>query len=76
MSNYSVTNFTFWKIKKILKNEYGLSLFRIFEYKGTRYGQPKKYDLIAEDGTIVASPVTLFALRELLTKEGYTEDYE
>ena len=72
MSNCCVTNFSFWKIKKILKNEYEMSISPIFVYKGTRYGQPKKYDLIAADGTIAASPVTLFALREFLTKQGCT----
>lgn len=72
-----VQPFTYWQIKKILKFEYWIDLERVYHYKGNRYGNPNRYILLREDGTLAfPQEVTLDNLREYLTQQGYTTDYE
>lgn len=72
-----VKPFTYWQIKKILLNDFWIVLQRQYTYKGNRGGQPNKYVLLHEDGTLAYNhEVTLDILREYLTKEGYDIDYK
>lgn len=71
MLDYFVKQYTYWRIRQIFKDDYALKLVPADDYKGTRYGQPKRYHLVQEDGTNVYENVTLFALRKALTLEGY-----
>lgn len=77
MLKYFIQPFTYWQIKKILKNEFWIQLERVYYYKGSRYGKPNMYVLLNEDGTLAfPREVTLDNLREYLTMEGYTTDYD
>lgn len=62
--------YTFWRMKKIFKQDYHLEIVPVVEYKGSRY-HDKLYDLVHEDGTIEMANVTLNGLRRGLTVEGY-----
>lgn len=62
--------YTYWTIKKIFLNDYGLTLVPVVMYKGSRYA-PKKYNLIKESGEIELANVTLDALRSYLASENY-----
>jgi len=66
-----IKKYTYHRIKKIFLDDYGLTLTAVTAYKGTRYGQPRKYNLVDENGEIELSNVTLDALRMHLTAEGY-----
>ena len=66
-----VKQYTYWRIRQIFKDDYGLDLVSAWHYKGSRHGNPKLYHLVQEDGTIVYADVTLWALRKALTYEGY-----
>ena len=66
-----VTKYSYWRIRQIFHDDYALDLVRVIEYKGTRYGKPTRYDLVNELGEVELSYVTLDALREYLTTEGY-----
>lgn len=66
-----IKRYSYHRIKQIFRDDYGLTLESVMEYKGTRYGQPRKYNLVKENGEIELANVTLDALREHLTKEDY-----
>ncbi len=66
-----IKNYSYHRIKQIFRDDYGLTLQRIYTYKGTRYGKPIRYNLVTEDGTIELANVTLKALRQHLTAEDY-----
>ena len=66
-----VKKYTYWRIKEIFLNDYHLTISKVFIYKGERYNQPARYNLIDENNNIVVANVTLDALRENLTKEDY-----
>lgn len=62
--------YSYWKIKKIFSDDYGLSLIPVISYKGTRY-VPQKYSLVNDSDEIVLANVTLDALRSYLASENY-----
>lgn len=69
-----VKNYSYWRIKHIMTEDYGLELKKLPIYKGARYGQPARYDLVdIETGETVLEYVTLYGLRAMLTSEGYPE---
>jgi len=64
--------YTHHRIKQIFRDDYHLKLVNVTEYKGTRYGQSPRYNAINIDtNETVLHNVTLQALREYLTSEGY-----
>ena len=63
--------YSYHRIKQIFRDDYLLNLERIYIYKGTRYGQAPRYNLVNVDGEIVMYNVTLQALRIYLTNEDY-----
>ena len=69
-----VKNYTYWRIKSILLEDYGLALKKLTIYKGERHGRPARYDLIdIETGETIMEYITLHGLRVMLTQEGYPE---
>lgn len=65
-----VLRYSYHRIKQIFRCDYDLELVPVVDYKGTRYA-PKKYNLVRTDGTIELANVTLDALRQYLSVEGY-----
>lgn len=64
--------YTYWHIKNIFNNDYGLTLESTHEYKGGRYA-PLRYNLINNStGSIEVPNVTLDALRIFLESAGYS----
>lgn len=66
----TIPRYTYWRIKKILKNDFALDLVPIVEYKGTRY-HAQRYNLVRPDGTVELANVTLDGIRAGLFVEGY-----
>lgn len=67
-------NYSFWRIKRILKEDYNNRLENIWQgYKANRRpNYVERYNLIDnETNDIILSNITLNSLRKVLTEEGY-----
>lgn len=64
--------FSHWQVKKFFKEYYGMTVEKVWEYKGTRYGHVSLYNVYDIDGKLLYERVTLDTLRRVLTIEGFT----
>lgn len=67
-------NYSFWRIKNILDNDYHYRLEKVFQgYKANRKpNYVERYNLIDNDtNTIILTNITLNSLRRILTEENY-----
>ncbi len=63
--------YTFWRIKQILRDDYNISLEKVWGYKYRR-GKCTSYRLVSlTDGSVIVKETILDHLRILLTEEGY-----
>ena len=69
-SNCCIPKYTYWRIKKIFREDYALDLQKIIGYKAARYSA-QRYNLVHPDGTVELANVTLDGLRAGLFVEGY-----